>query len=178
MGKTTSYICLLALIVTFSMNYMLHADELDLQDSISVVNESHHQWINERNGRTGILIVSGAVLSSPCTLKDNEIELPSWGEAENNKPYEITLLLSGCFNNADYSNAGIILEKIRLNNLHEKSLYLNGRLVNNNQIVLREGDNKFVFYFTSALNLLRTRGGADVYKKSESNSTLLLLSFE
>ncbi|MEC9839858.1 pilus-assembly fibrillin subunit [Escherichia coli] len=178
MGKATSYICLLAFTVTFSMNYMLHADELDLQDNISVVDESHHQWINERNGRTGILIVSGAVLSSPCTLKNNEIDLPSWGEAENNKHYEITLLLSGCFNNADYSNDGIILEKIELNNLHEKRLYLNDRLVDNNQIVLREGDNKLTFYFTSALKQLRAGEKADVYKKSESNSTLLLLSYE
>ncbi|MBB8471303.1 hypothetical protein HEK73_023075 [Escherichia coli] len=178
MGKATSYICLLALIVTFSMNYMLHAAELDLQDNISVVDESHHQWINERNGRTGILIVSGAVLSSPCTLKDNEIDLPSWGEAENNKPYEITLLLSGCFNNADSSNDGIILEKIGLNNLYEKRLYLNDRLVDNNKIVLHEGDNKLVFYFTSVLNLLRAGEKTDVYKKSESNSTLLLLSYE
>ena len=70
MDRTTTGIFLVALLVSCSMNSVLRADELVMRDNFFVADETRHQWVNERNGRTGMLTVSGALLSSPCTLDD------------------------------------------------------------------------------------------------------------
>lgn len=64
MNRTTTGLCLAALLVSCSMNSILRADE------------PRHQWSNEHNGRTGMLTVSGVLQSSPCTLEMKEVELP------------------------------------------------------------------------------------------------------
>lgn len=76
MDRTTTGIFLAALLVSCSMNSVLRADELVMRDNFFVADETRHQWVNEHNGRTGMLTVSGALLSSPCTLETNEVELP------------------------------------------------------------------------------------------------------
>ncbi len=76
MNRTTTGLCLSVLLVSCSMISSLRADELVMRDNFFVADESHHQWVNERNGRTGMLTVSGALLSSSCTLETNEVELP------------------------------------------------------------------------------------------------------
>ncbi|MFO6428144.1 pilus-assembly fibrillin subunit [Escherichia coli] len=69
MNRTTTGLCLAALLVSCSMNSVLRADELVMRDNFFVADETRHQWVNEPNGRTGMLTVSGALLSSPCTLE-------------------------------------------------------------------------------------------------------------
>ncbi|GDT40112.1 fimbrial protein PapJ [Escherichia coli] len=76
MNRTTTGLCLAALLVSCSMNSVLRADELLMRDNFFVADETRHLWVNEHNGRTGMLTVSGALLSSPCTLETNEVELP------------------------------------------------------------------------------------------------------
>lgn len=64
MNRTTTGLCLAALLVSCSMNSVLRADELVMRDNFFVADETRHQWVNEHNGRTGMLTVSGALLSS------------------------------------------------------------------------------------------------------------------
>ncbi|HBC1707902.1 TPA: hypothetical protein ICA47_004710 [Escherichia coli] len=64
MDRTTTGIFLAALLVSCSMDSVLRADE------------TRHQWLNERNDRTGMLTVSGALLSYQCTLDTNEVKPP------------------------------------------------------------------------------------------------------
>lgn len=76
---------------------MLQADELVMRDNFFVADETRHQWVNEHNGRTGMLTVSGALLSSPCTLETNEVELPLQKSTEGIMTrYVLKLNLLGC----------------------------------------------------------------------------------
>ncbi|EPI2623829.1 pilus-assembly fibrillin subunit [Escherichia coli] len=61
MNRTTTGLCLAALLVSCSMNSVLRADELVMRDNFFVADETRHQWVNEHNGRTGMLTVSSAV---------------------------------------------------------------------------------------------------------------------
>ncbi|MFO6426154.1 pilus-assembly fibrillin subunit [Escherichia coli] len=56
------------------MNSVLRADELVMRITFLWQMKTCHQWVNEHNGRTGMLTVSGALLSSPCTLETNEVD--------------------------------------------------------------------------------------------------------
>ncbi|EFJ2983495.1 nuclease PIN, partial [Escherichia coli] len=53
MNRTTTGLCLAALLVSCSMNSVLRADELVMRDNFFVADETRHQWVNEHNGRTG-----------------------------------------------------------------------------------------------------------------------------
>lgn len=96
MNKATTGICLAALLVSCCMNSVLRADELVIRDNFFVADESRHQWVNERNGRTGMLTVSGALLSSPCTLETNEVELVLQQKEDIITRYALELNLQGC----------------------------------------------------------------------------------
>lgn len=97
MNRTTTGLCLAALLVSCSMNSVLRADELLMRDNFFVADETRHQWVNEHNGRTGMLIVRGALLSSPCTLETNEVELPLQKSTEGIMTrYVLKLNLLGC----------------------------------------------------------------------------------
>lgn len=97
MNRTTTGLCLAALLVSCSMNSVLRADELVMRDNFFVADETRHQWVNEHNGRTGMLTVRGALLSSPCTLETNEVELPLQKSTEGIMTrYALKLNLLGC----------------------------------------------------------------------------------
>ncbi|EOT9758431.1 pilus-assembly fibrillin subunit [Escherichia coli O106:H18] len=54
-------------------------------------------WVNEHKGRTWILTVSDALLSSPCTLETNEVErLLSVHKVGTITRYVLKLNLLGC----------------------------------------------------------------------------------
>ncbi|EEX3983084.1 nuclease PIN, partial [Escherichia coli] len=76
MSRTTTGLCLAALLVSSSMSSVLQAGELVVRDDFFVADENRHQWVNEDNGRTGTLNVKGALVSSPCILETPEIKLP------------------------------------------------------------------------------------------------------
>jgi hypothetical protein len=77
MKTMTTCVASLALLLSAGMNsVVLHADELLTRQQIFVPDEAGQQWVNERHGRDGVLEVHGALLSSPCTLRTNEIPLP------------------------------------------------------------------------------------------------------
>ncbi|HFG3511666.1 TPA: pilus-assembly fibrillin subunit [Escherichia coli] len=99
MNSTTTGICLMALLVSYSMNGVLRADELVRRGNFFAANEHRHQWINERNGRTGQLLVSGSLVSSPCTLETNEVMLlPPESNKGITMHYALEVNLQGCGN--------------------------------------------------------------------------------
>ncbi len=51
-----------------------------------LADESRHVISNEHHGRMGELEVRGALLSSPCTLITNELELPLAREPGGSEP--------------------------------------------------------------------------------------------
>ncbi|MCV0450932.1 protein papJ, partial [Escherichia coli] len=74
-NKTTAVLYLIALSLSGFIHTFLRAEERGIYDDVFTADELHHYRINERGGRTGSLAVSGALLSSPCTLVSNEVPL-------------------------------------------------------------------------------------------------------
>lgn len=62
----------LMLILSIFDNYAIADSLLDIND-FKIPNEKRHQWINEKNGRVGIVNISGSLVSSPCSLGDESI---------------------------------------------------------------------------------------------------------
>lgn len=80
-NKTTAVLYLIALSLSGFIHTFLRAEERGIYDDVFTADELHHYRINERGGRTGSLAVSGALLSSPCTLVSNEVPLLPTGES-------------------------------------------------------------------------------------------------
>ena len=96
-NKTTAVLYLIALSLSGFIHTFLRAEERGIYDDVFTADELHHYRINERGGRTGSLAVSGALLSSPCTLVSNEVPLslrPENHSAAAGAP--LMLRLAGC----------------------------------------------------------------------------------
>lgn len=94
MKTITTSVALVALLLG---SVELHADELLTRQRVFVPDETRQQWVNERNGRHGVLEVRGALLSSPCTLRTNEIALPLPAVMQSDGPRTpLSLELTGC----------------------------------------------------------------------------------
>ncbi|EEE1598523.1 nuclease PIN [Salmonella enterica] len=98
MKKVTTAIALAALLLSSGMNSaVLHAGELLTRDRFFVADETRHEWVNEHNGRTGLLEVRGALVASPCLLETNEMVLPLTSETSGlHDRYPMALNLRGC----------------------------------------------------------------------------------
>ncbi|BET81264.1 Type 1 fimbrial protein [Edwardsiella anguillarum] len=109
MKKVTIALAAVAMLLTLSMNRVLHADEVVTHNDFFIPDESRHQWINEQNGRTGELIVYGALLSSPCVLATHEVILPLNRVAQGlTERYPLVLNLLGCGEGGGVVSAGSV----------------------------------------------------------------------
>ncbi|MFV5712023.1 pilus-assembly fibrillin subunit [Escherichia coli] len=99
MNMTATRLCLAVLLVGCGVNSTLQADELGTHDNFFVADETRHQWVNEHSGRTGVLEVRGALLTSPCTLVTNESPLPTTTMLRKEIP--LRLYLTGCGDGED-----------------------------------------------------------------------------
>lgn len=96
MNKSTARLYLTVVMLSFCATDLC-ADEIITRERIFTANEDRHQWINEHNGRTGTLIIRGALLSSPCSLETNEVEFPLPQRRKGmNEQSELKLNLIGC----------------------------------------------------------------------------------
>ncbi|STB68610.1 Uncharacterised protein [Citrobacter freundii] len=96
MHKSTIRLYLTVAMLSFCATNVC-ADEIIIRERIFVANEDRHQWVNEHNGRTGTLIVRGALLSSPCSLETNEVKMPLPQRKKGmNEQSELKLNLVGC----------------------------------------------------------------------------------
>ncbi|MBB2403567.1 MULTISPECIES: pilus-assembly fibrillin subunit [unclassified Escherichia] len=159
MGKTTVGICLVALLVSCHMNSALQADELVMRDSFFVADETRHQWVNEHNGRTGILTVSGALLSSPCTLETNEVELPLPEQKEGIMTrYALKLNLLGCGDGGAVTSASsvagrdsmMVMQRALLTGVEDGMLQPEQRMVSTGPAVVYGGANQFTWWLSRA----------------------------
>ncbi|HCU0389670.1 TPA: nuclease PIN [Escherichia coli] len=159
MNRTTTGICLAALLVSCSMNSVLRADELVMRDNFFVADEIRHQWVNEHNGRTGMLTVSGALLSSPCTLETNEVELPLQKSTEGIMTrYVLKLNLLGCGDGGAVTSATsvagrdsmMVMQSALLTGVEDGVLQPEQRMVSTGRAVVYGGSNQFIYYLSEA----------------------------
>lgn len=179
-------IFLTVLISSYSVNNILYASELAKQDIPLRSNETRHQWINERNGRVGALMISGELLSSPCSLETNEIDLqhvtPPQGMLDR---YIFKLHLTGCGEEDEQINARhdkaitthtVLLFKNRGNTHPDRWAPGNGKLV------LRDGRNQFIFYMNKkqwrALSELHVSDDMQIVPLARSSLLHLILGYE
>ena len=159
MNRTTTGLCLAALLVSCSMNSVLRADELVMRDNFFVADETRHQWVNEHNGRTGMLTVSGALLSSPCTLETNEVELPLQKITEGIMTrYVLKLNLLGCGDGGAVTSAGsvagrdsmMVMQSALLTGVEDGVLLPEQRMVSTGRAVVYGGANQFTYWLSEA----------------------------
>ncbi|EPH4539862.1 pilus-assembly fibrillin subunit [Escherichia coli] len=159
MNRTTTGLCLAALLVSCSMNSVLRADELVMRDDFFVADETRHQWVNERNGRTGMLTVRGALLSSPCTLETNEVELPLQKSTEGIMTrYALKLNLLGCGDGGAVTSAAsvagrdsmMVMQSALLTGVEDGVLQPEQRMVSTGRAVVYGGANQFTYWLSEA----------------------------
>ncbi|WP_053264017.1 pilus-assembly fibrillin subunit [Escherichia coli] len=159
MNRTTTGLCLAALLVSCSMNSVLQADELIIKDDYFIADETRHQWINEHNGRTCILLVSGALLSSPCTLETNEVMLPLPEQKEGIMTrYMLKLNLLGCGEGGSltYSDSPggresmMVVQSALLTGVEGGGLQPGQRMVSTGRAIVYGGANQFTYYLSEA----------------------------
>lgn len=159
MNRTTTGLCLAALLVSCSMNSVLRADELVMRDNFFVADETRHQWVNEHNGRTGMLTVSGALLSSPCTLETNEVELPLPEQREGIMTrYALKLNLLGCGDGGAVTSATsvagrdsmMVMQSALLTGVEDGVLQPEQRMVSTGRAVVYGGANQFTYWLSEA----------------------------
>ncbi|GDM19304.1 pilus-assembly fibrillin subunit [Escherichia coli] len=158
MNRTTTGLCVAALLVSCNMNSVLRADGLVMGDNFFVTDGARHQWVNEHNHRTGMLTVSGALLSSPCTLETNEVELPLHKSMEGIMTrYALTLSLLGCGDGGAVTSADSVAGHDRM--MVMQSALLTGgdgvlqpeqRMVSAGRVVLYGGVNHFTYWLSEA----------------------------
>lgn len=157
MGRTTMGLCLVAQLISCSMNSVLWADELVMQENFFVADESSHQWVNEHNGRTGLLLVSGALLSSPCTLETNEVELPLLEQTNRFVThYALKLNLQGCGDGGVVTSATsvagrdsmMVMQSALLTGVASSSLQPSQRIVSTGRAVVYGGSNQFTYWLS------------------------------
>ncbi len=158
MKRVTTGLCLAALLVSGSMNSVLRADDVVRRDEgLFVADESRHQWVTERNGRTGVLMVSGALVSSPCTLDTEEVALPLERQVEGIQVrYALNLNLTGCGEGGSVvsavSQAGrdslMVMHHALLTGVEGGVLQPDQRMVSTGRALLRGGANRFTYYLS------------------------------
>lgn len=193
MNRTTTGFCLAALLVSCSMNSVLRADELVMRDNFFVADEPRHQWVNEHNGRTGLLLVRGALLSSPCTLETNEVELPLPEQKKGVMTrYALKLNLLGCGNGgavtAATSTAGrdsmMVMQSALLTGVEDGVLQSDLRMISTGRAVVSGGANQFTYWLSEAqqqaLTNQQTSGFAQKksYMSPRDNKALLRLRLD
>ena len=193
MKKTTAGICLAALLVSGGMNSMLRADDRAGSTHVFAADETRHQWVNEAGGRTGMLMVRGALLSSPCTLATNTVELPLPPRKEGLMTrYVLTLDLRGCGDGgavtAGTSAAGrdstMVMQSALLTGVEGGVLQPRQRMISTGRAVLHGGANRFTYYLSEPQMRAVTeqqvsdRGQGKPYMNPRDNNALLRLRLD
>lgn len=193
MNRTTTGLCLAALLVSCSMNSVLRADELVIKDDYFVADETRHQWINERNDRTGMLLVSGALLSSPCSLETNEVVLPLPEQKEGIMTrYMLKLNLLGCGDGGAVTSAGstagresmMVMQSALLTGVEGRLLQPDQRMVSTGRAVVYGGANQFTYYLSEtqqqalAGQQAADRAQGKPYMNPRDNTALLRLRLD
>ncbi|ELY3087349.1 nuclease PIN [Klebsiella aerogenes] len=181
MKKTTAGICLAAMLISCGMNCQLLADELLPRDEHFMADETRHQWVNERDGRTGVLMVSGSLLSSPCTLETNDISLPLPEETSGGQArYAMTLRLTGCGEGGRVitvssqvgRNSIQVTRSALLIGVKDGILQAEQHLLGKGKAVFYGGANQMTYYLNKAQHQAITKSQvlAHVQKKAYMNS--------
>lgn len=192
--KKTIYLCLVSLILNSGINSLSYADEVVNSESFFKTDTTdHYQQINNNN-HTGMLIVSGALLSSPCTLETNEVELPLQRNKFGSR-YVLKLNVVGCGEGGIVTSANstagrdstMVLQSTLLVESCSDYLPPEQRIVRSGRVVLYGGSNQFTYYLNKNQQRILTelqggtgctRGESHMYSSNNNMLLSLQLNYE
>ncbi|MCU6345269.1 nuclease PIN [Escherichia coli] len=159
MNRITTGLCLAALWASSCMSGVLKAEEIVQRDVFFVTDEARYQQGNKRDDRTGILLVSGALLSSPCVLETNEVELPLQKSTEGIMTrYALKLNLQGCGDGGAVTSATsvagrdsmMVMQSALLTGVEDSVLKPDQRVISAGRAVVYGGANQFTYWLNEA----------------------------
>ncbi|HCR3451292.1 TPA: nuclease PIN [Citrobacter werkmanii] len=158
MNNVTVLSGLLMLLVMAGAGRTVQAEELLTRPAFFVADESRYQWPveRERGGRTGVLEVRGALLTSPCSLVTNEYSLPATQGREDLPP--LRLDLTGCGDGDDLTSAQTpagrtsvtVVYSALLAGMEGGVLQTGQRLLGTGRAQLRGGSSRMTWYLSAA----------------------------
>lgn len=167
----TGLVLAVLLLSTNMLCGVLHADELLTRQRVFVPDEGRQQWVNERNGRSGTLEVHGTLLSSPCTLRTNEIMLPLPAmRLSDGRQTRLSLDLTGCGYGEDLTStttpAGqtsviVVYSALLTGTAGEGLLQPAQQTPTMARVVLHGGSAKLTWYLSEVQQKLLTPSGQD-----------------
>ncbi|EGF7347965.1 hypothetical protein F6T13_21140 [Escherichia coli] len=150
MKRSTTRRYLTVLMIGFSMSNMIYANEPMRQIEFAPIGEIRPQWEDKGGGQNGIMMVSGVLLSSPCKLESNEVDLGDiQRRKEKSERYVLTLNLRGCADGDIAKQEGsrpiVITQVAVLNRGKEGVLQLDQNTISNGKVAIHDGDNKLIY---------------------------------
>ncbi|MGR5283455.1 pilus-assembly fibrillin subunit [Photobacterium damselae] len=150
--KTTVVISLVNILIGLTYSSVSYANSIHAHPEYVVIDETRHQRINDMNGRTGLLEVSGALVTSPCSLLTNDISLPSsssrfFGLGDSRYPLEFKLV--GCGDGAEFlSPIAATIDSKMFTNTQLFSVTGRETGVGPVQVLLTGGENNITYYLS------------------------------
>lgn len=152
MNRVAAGFYLAVVLGSCGMNGISLADELLMRDSFFVADESRHQWVNENNGRTGALNVKGALVSSPCQLDTNEVQISERKKRRDIQKVKVNM--SGCgYGNvpesfSEWNRKLYVNASITMSGLLRRACYLPSK-----RKFLSDGENQLIFYLECGMHI-------------------------
>lgn len=152
MNRAAAGFYLAVVLGSCSMNGVSQADELLTRDDFFVADESRHQWVNEHNGRTGALNVKGALVSSPCQLDTNEVQISERKKRRDIQKFKVNM--SGCgYGNvpesfSEWNRKLYVNASITMSGLLRRACYLPSK-----RKFLSDGENQLIFYLECGMHI-------------------------
>lgn len=177
----------LALLLSLSMNSVLHASDPVMQGDFFVADENHHQWVNESGGRTGVLEVNGALLSSPCILMTHEVNLPLTAVVQGGvERYPLKLALGGCGEGGSVTSATspagvastMVVHSALLRGQSGGVLHPDIRVVGEGRASLHGGDNQLTYFLSVEQQQALAVRPSPTQKASQGDMLRLRLDYE
>ncbi|EJJ1300011.1 nuclease PIN [Salmonella enterica] len=195
MNRTTTGLCLAALLVSSCMHSVLRADEFTMRNNFFIADESTHQWANEQSGRTGLVLIRGTLLLSPCILESGEVGLPLPKQTDGiQERYALRLNLVGCGDGGSVTtrhspieqNNIRVIQSALLTGVGDGVLHPGQRMIGREKTVLRGGNNQITYYLSAAqLQALsdaqvsdRSQGKTYINQRNHSAMLRLRLDYE
>ncbi|HBA9710776.1 TPA: hypothetical protein J1460_004808 [Escherichia coli] len=157
------------------MSSIIYANDAVKQIEFVPLGEIRPQWEEQGGSRNGLLIISGALLSSPCKVLSNEIYLREiQRRKEEPESYKLTVSLSGC-GDGNRGIATIINQVAMFNRENESILQLGQNTISTGKIFLHDGDNKLIYFLNKSQYRSLVMNNYSDKNQIESNVNHILL---
>lgn len=185
MKKVTTSLYVATLLLWGAMDSAPLADELAVQDNLFRDSEVYPQNNRVGSARTGMLIVSGALLSSPCILESNDVDLPLQKQViAGREYYSLKMGLVGCgvggsavtsVSSPGWENSVMTIQSMLLN----RDSLSSANIIGSGRVIVHGGIKQLVYHLTGEqMRAMTEYENVLVDRGKHSPALLLYLSYE